>query len=355
MHPTPADKIIADPRWAQLVARAAGNFVYGVSTTGIYCRPSCPSRLAKPEHVRFYDNADAAEAAGFRACLRCHPRAQSVSEQQTELVTRACRLLEQAEEAPDLASLAAEMGFSKHHFQRIFKQITGLTPKAYAQGLRAGRLRAALAEQQPVTQAIYAAGYQSQSRFYEESRQLLGMSASQYRAGGERVRIQFAVGQCSLGAILVARSERGLCAILLGDEPEGLVADLETRFPKAELIGGDKDFEQWMAQVVGFVEAPRLGLALPLDIRGTAFQQRVWQALTEIPPGTTASYTDIALRLGSPKAVRAVAGACAANALAVAIPCHRVVRSDGALSGYRWGVERKRQLLARERGQADEV
>ncbi len=350
-----ADKITADPRWKTLLARAEGDFVYGVSTTGIYCRPTCPSRLAKPHHVSFYDNADAAEAAGFRPCLRCHPRTQGLPELHTELVTRACRLLEDAEEAPDLASLAAEIGLSKHHFQRIFKQVTGLTPKAYARGLRAQRLRAALVEQQPVTQAIYAAGYQSQSRFYEESQQLLGMSASQYRAGGERARIQFAVGQCSLGAILVARSERGLCAILLDDEPETLVKDLQARFPKAELIGGDKDFEQWVAQVTGFVEAPRLGLALPLDIRGTAFQQRVWQALTDIPPGSTASYADIAERLGNPKAVRAVAGACAANALAVAIPCHRVVRSDGGLSGYRWGVERKRRLLERERVQLVEA
>jgi len=347
-----AEHITADPRWAQLCARAEGAFVYGVSTTGIYCRPGCPSRLAKPEHVSFYDDAAAAEAAGFRACLRCRP---GLPEAQVELVTRACRLLEQAEEFPDLASLAAEMGLSKHHFQRVFKAVTGLTPKAYTQGLRAGRLRTALAGQQPVTQAIYAAGYQSQSRFYEESGQLLGMSASQYRAGGERVRIQFALGESSLGAILVARSERGLCAILMDDEPEVLVADLQLRFPKAELVGGDRDFEQWVAQVVGFVESPRLGLALPLDIRGTAFQQRVWQALTEIPPGTTASYADIAARLEHPKAVRAVAGACAANALAVAIPCHRVVRSDGGLSGYRWGVERKRQLLAREGVQSGEA
>lgn len=353
MPTNPADKITADPRWKTVVARAEGDFVYGVRTTGIYCRPTCPSRLAKPEHVSFYDDADAAEAAGFRPCLRCHPRTQRLSDAHTGLVTRACRLLEAAEETLDLTSLAAEIGLSKHHFQRIFKQVTGLTPKAYAQGLRAQRLRAALVERQSVTEAIYASGYQSQSRFYEESQQLLGMTASQYRAGGARAHIQFAVGQCSLGAILVARSERGLCAILLDDEPEVLVEDLQARFPNAVLIGGDKDFEQWVAQVTGFVEAPRLGLALPLDIRGTAFQQRVWQALTEIPPGTTASYTDIAQRVGSPKAVRAVAGACAANALAVAIPCHRIVRSDGGLSGYRWGVERKRQLLERERAQSE--
>lgn len=350
--PTPSvDDITADPRWLQLKARTGGDFVYGVSTTGIYCRPQCPSRLAKPENLRFYDDPDAAEAAGFRPCLRCHPRAQSLADTHAKLVTHACRLLEQAEEAPDLASLAAKAGLSKHHFQRVFKQITGLTPKAYAQGLRAQRLRAALAEQQPVTQAIYASGYQSQSRFYEESTQILGMHASQYRAGGERARIQFAIGDCSLGAILVARSERGLCAILLGDEPAQLLEDLQARFPKADFVGGEADFEQWVAQVIGLVEAPRIGLALPLDIRGTAFQQRVWQALTEIPPGTTASYAEIAERLGNPNAVRAVAGACAANALAVAIPCHRVVRSDGGLSGYRWGVERKRDLLERERTQ----
>lgn len=237
---------------------------------------------------------------------------------------------------------------STFHFHRIFKAETGLTPKAYAGASRARRLRRELAGPGTITDAIYGAGFNSNSRFYEASAVLLGMRASDYREGGQNHEIRFAVGQCSLGAILVAQTDRGICAIFLGDDPERLLHDLQDRFPRAHLIGCDAGFEQWVAEVVGFVEAPALGLNLPLDIRGTAFQERVWQALRDIPVGTTASYAEIAQRIGSPKAVRAVAQACGANRLAVAIPCHRVVRHDGALSGYRWGVERKRELLRRE-------
>jgi AraC family transcriptional regulator, regulatory protein of adaptative response / methylated-DNA-[protein]-cysteine methyltransferase len=209
-------------------------------------------------------------------------------------------------------------------------------------------VREALARSGTVTDAIYDAGYNSNGRFYEGSDALLGMTPTRYRDGGADTEIRFAIGQCALGAILVAQSERGVCAIALGDDPDALARELQDRFPKARLIGGDPGFEQLVAQVVGFVEAPGVGLDLPLDVRGTAFQQRVWQALREVPPGRTASYADIAQRIGRPKSVRAVAQACGANVLAVAIPCHRVVRSDGGLSGYRWGVERKRALLARE-------
>lgn len=345
----------SDPRWAAVMARdpqADGQFYYAVTSTGIYCRPSCTSRLPRLENVKFFSTPIAAETAGFRACQRCKPNQQGVSDAYAEKIIHACRLLESNESTPSLAELASAVGLSKDYFQRIFKRVTGLTPKAYAQAQRAQKLRDQLAEGASVTDAIFAAGYNANSRFYTESNEVLGMTASAYRSGATNVQIRFAVGQCSLGAILVAQTERGICAILIGDEPEPLVEDLQNRFPNADFIGGDKAFEKLVAEVIGFVEAPGLGLNLPLDIRGTAFQQRVWQALREIPAGTTASYTEIANRIGAPKAFRAVALACAANAIAVAIPCHRVVRNDGGLSGYRWGVERKRILLETEHEQA---
>ncbi|HET9669530.1 MAG TPA: bifunctional DNA-binding transcriptional regulator/O6-methylguanine-DNA methyltransferase Ada [Casimicrobiaceae bacterium] len=266
----------------------------------------------------------------------------------TRVIEGLCRFIEGVEHVPSLDELAARAGLSRWHLQRTFKRITGVTPKAYADACRERRLRNALTGGARVTDAIYAAGYNSNARFYERSDDVLGMTASRYRAGGAHETIRFAIGQCSLGAILVARSDRGVCAISLGDDPDTLARELQDRFPKAELVGGDREFERWVARVVGFVEAPKIGLDLPLDVRGTAFQQRVWQALRAIPAGETVSYADLAARIGSPKSVRAVAGACAANTLAVAIPCHRVIRNDGALSGYRWGVERKRALLERE-------
>lgn len=344
-------RTLNDPRWAALVARdpaADGSFFYAVRTTGVYCRPSCAARTPRPENVAFYASTAAAESAGFRPCLRCRPDLPPLAERQAATVAELCRLIEYAETSPNLQQLAAHAGLSIYHLHRVFKSVTGLTPKAYASARRNDKLRAGLASGATVTNALYAAGYNASGRFYAQSASVLGMRAGDYRAGGAHAEIRFAVGQCSLGAILVAASRDGVCAILLGDDPEALVCDLQDRFPKAQLIGGDADFELWVAKVVGFVEAPKFGLDLPLDIRGTAFQQRVWQALRDIPAGTTASYSEIAQRIGAPQAVRAVAGACAANALAVAIPCHRVVRNDGALSGYRWGVERKRALLNKE-------
>ena len=340
-----------DPRWAKVLARdpaADGGFYYSVKTTGVYCRPSCAARRALAENVRFHATRAEAEQAGFRPCKRCKPDQPSLTERYAAQVTEACRLIETAESLPSLDTLAAHLNVSPHHFHRIFKQITGLTPRKYAVAHRSQRLRTQLERGESVTDAIFEAGYNTNSRFYEKSNEVLGMTASRYRAGGTNTDIRFAVGESSLGAILVAQSERGVCAILIGDDPDALTRDLQDRFPRAHLIGGDAGFEQLVATVVGFVEAPATGLDLPLDVRGTAFQERVWQALREIPVGETASYTDIARRIGAPTAVRAVAGACAANALAVAIPCHRVVRSDGGLSGYRWGVERKRSLLALE-------
>ncbi|MEP7156133.1 MAG: bifunctional DNA-binding transcriptional regulator/O6-methylguanine-DNA methyltransferase Ada [Betaproteobacteria bacterium] len=346
-----AASITTDPRWASVVARdvsADGTFFYSVKTTGVYCRPSCAAKHARPENVAFHPSAEAAELAGFRACRRCKPNAGSMLEQHTAKVTEACRLIERAEETPNLEELASNVGMSAFYFHRIFKQVTGLTPRQYANAHREQRVRQTLDQSVSVTDAIFDAGYNSNGRFYEKSNALLGMTPTRYRAGGADTEIRFAVGECSLGSILVAQSDVGVCAILLGDDPAALARDLQDRFPRAQLIGGDAGFEKLVALVVGFVEAPGIGLDLPLDVRGTAFQQRVWHALRAIPAGETASYTDIAMRIGSPKSVRAVAQACGANALAVAIPCHRVVRNDGGLSGYRWGVERKRALLDKE-------
>jgi len=346
--PIPTER---DPRWARVLARdpdADGAFCYSVATTGVYCRPSCPSRTANPKNVRFHRTAADAEAAGFRPCRRCEPDQPPLRDRHAATIAALCRRIDEAEETPSLTELAKEAGLSPHHFHRLFKAVVGVTPRDYAAAQRTRRVQAELARGGSVTGAIYEAGFNSSGRFYEASAAMLGMTPGDYRAGGTNASIRFAVGDCSLGAILVAMSERGVCAILLGDDPDTLLRDLQDRFPQARLIGGDAAFETVVATVVGFVEAPGIGLDLPLDLRGTAFQRRVWQALQAIPAGTTASYAEIAARIGAPKAVRAVAGACAANTLAVAIPCHRVVRSDGALSGYRWGIARKRALIDRE-------
>ena len=340
-----------EERWQAVKRRDSafdGKFLFAVRTTGIYCRPSCASRPAKRENVSFFETGAYAEKAGYRACKRCRPDKLGAPDPQMEAVKRACERIEQAEEAPKLADLAASVGLSPYHFHRVFKAITGVTPKAYAAQMRAGRAADGLRTAGTVTEAIYDAGFNSSSRFYESTEARLGMTPSAVRRGGAGARIRFAVGEASLGAVLVAATDKGVCAILLGDDPEALVRELQDRFPRAELEGGDPAFERMVAQVVGLVEAPGQRLDLPLDIRGTAFQQRVWAALSAIPAGQTATYAEIARAIGQPKAVRAVAQACGANPLAVAIPCHRVVRSDGDLSGYRWGVERKRKLIDRE-------
>ena len=346
-----ANTTTADPRWAAVLARdpaADGRFVYSVRSTGVYCRPSCPSRRARPENVAFHATPADAERAGFRPCRRCRPERALAASPHAALVAGLCRLIDDAEHAPTLAQLAQRAGMSPFHLHRVFKAVTGLTPAAWTRAQRARRVQHELGRADSVTTAIYDAGYNSSGRFYEDAGAVLGMTPRTWRAGGAATEIRFAVGECSLGAILVAQSTRGVCAILLGDDPDALLAELQQRFPAARLIGGDTAFETLVARVVGFVEAPALGLELPLDIRGTAFQQRVWQALRRIPPGETLSYAELARRIGAPRAVRAVAGACAANPLAVAIPCHRVVRRDGDLAGYRWGIERKRALLERE-------
>jgi AraC family transcriptional regulator, regulatory protein of adaptative response / methylated-DNA-[protein]-cysteine methyltransferase len=343
-----------ESRWQALADRdptADGEFVYSVKSTGVYCRPTCPSKLALRENVRFHATCAEAEAAGFRACKRCKPTGESIAEHQSSIVARACRIIEESGEIPNLDDLARSVGMSSYHFHRVFKAQTGLTPRGYAVAQRTRRIRDELTRRDTVTEAVYGAGFNSNSRFYESSNEVLGMTPKTFRGGGSGTTIRFAIGESWLGPILVASSEKGVCAILLGDDPEALVRDLQDRFPRAEFIGGDEDFERLVATVVGFLENPSSGLDLPLDIRGTAFQQRVWEALRQIPAGSTASYAEIAGRIGQPKSVRAVAQACAANHLAVAVPCHRVVKTDGALSGYRWGIERKGRLLRREQGE----
>jgi AraC family transcriptional regulator of adaptative response/methylated-DNA-[protein]-cysteine methyltransferase len=302
--------------------------------------------------VRFHRTSAEAERAGFRPCLRCRPDQPPSRSRHAAKIAEICRVIEGAARPPRLAALARRAGLSLYHFHRTFKALTGVTPRAYAAAHRTRRIRSALKRSRTVTDAIYGTGFNSAGRFYETSDQLLGMTPTNYRAGGADTEILFAVGESSLGSILVARSAKGVCAILLGDDPAALVRDVQDRFPKAALVGGDAPFERVVARVIAMVEAPALGFDLPLDIRGTAFQQRVWQALRDIPAGTTASYADIAARIGRPRHARAVAQACGANPLAVAIPCHRVVRTDGTLSGYRWGVERKQRLLERETSRA---
>jgi AraC family transcriptional regulator of adaptative response/methylated-DNA-[protein]-cysteine methyltransferase len=329
-------------------ASADGAFVYSVKTTGVYCRPVCPARRPRRKNVAFHASCSEAERAGFRACRRCRPSEQRPSDRTAQVVSQACRTLEESDRTPSLDSLAQQAGLSRHHFHRLFKAHTGVTPRAYAEAVREQRLRSMLLGKETITSALHAAGYASSSRFYEASMQRLGMTPRAYRNGGEGETLRFAVGECWLGSVLVAMSERGVCAILLGDDPDGLAKELQDRFSRATLIGCDEEFERVVSQVVAFVEHPDAGLKLPLDIRGTAFQRRVWEALQKIPSGSTVTYRELAAAIGSPASARAIGQACAANRLAVAIPCHRVVRTDKSLSGYRWGVERKARLLARE-------
>lgn len=345
------DTTVNDPRWMKLVTRDAGadgGFVYSVATTGVYCRPSCPARTPNPRNVAFHADPAAAEAAGFRPCKRCRPTEPPLAERQAAIVAAACRRIETAEEPLSLGELADGAGLSPHHFHRMFKSITGLTPKGYGDAHRARRVREALGKGAQVTEALYDAGFGSSGRFYAAAAGALGMLPAAYRKGGASAEIRYGIGDSSLGRVLAAASERGVCCIMLGDDDGELVADLGRRFPNARAIAADEDFQSTIDAVVTLVEEPEQGLSLPLDIRGTAFQRRVWQALQAIPAGETRSYAGLARDIGEPRAARAVAAACAANKLAVAVPCHRVIHSNGSDSGYRWGVERKRALLAKE-------
>lgn len=342
-----------DPRWQAVLHRdaaAAREFVYAVKTTGIYCRSTCPSRRPAPKNVEFFRTPTEAERGGYRPCKRCWPVGEVDPDRAWSQIRPALALLGASEERYSLARLAEACGLSKYHFQRTFKARVGMTPKAYESALRMQRVRDRLrSPETTVTSALYEAGFSSSSRFYAQAVRRLGMPPSDYKKRGHEQRILFAVGECSLGAIVVGSTEVGVCAILLGDDAEEVLADLQDRFRNAELIPGDDAYEQVVARVIGLVEGALPRLDLPTDLRGTVFQHRVWEALAKIPAGTTATYTEVAQAVGAPSSHRAVARACGANPLAVAIPCHRVVRKDGGLSGYRWGIERKRRLLNRER------
>ncbi len=342
-----------DARWRAVIerdGRADGAFYYAVKTTGVYCRPACSSRQPRRANVVFFASSADAEGAGFRACKRCGPRSIAARPPGHDAVLRACQLIEESAETPGLDELAGAVGLSPFYFHRLFKEVVGVTPKAYAAARRLRRLREGLDRGETVTRAIYGAGFGSGSRCYEGDG--LGMTPSDYRNGAAGLPIRYALAESYLGRVLVAATERCICSIELGDTPGELRAGLAARFSGATLAEGDADFAAMVRRVVAFLEAPGRGLDLPLDVRGTAFQRRVWEALRAIPAGSTASYGEVARRVGSPTAVRAVARACAANPVAVAIPCHRVVGADGGLRGYRWGVGRKRELLRREQAGA---
>ncbi|MCQ8239671.1 bifunctional DNA-binding transcriptional regulator/O6-methylguanine-DNA methyltransferase Ada [Rhizosaccharibacter radicis] len=340
----------SDPRWPLILARdpaADGSFWYSVQTTGVYCRPSCPSRAARPENVRLHDTLEAARATGCRPCRRCRPD-EAAHHRDAALVVRACRLIDAAERPPAHDELARKLEVGSARLRSAFEAVLGLSPKRYADARRAERLRLLLPVAATVTEAFHQAGFGSSSRFYDKAAELLGMAPNRVRAGAAAETLRVAVAPCSLGAVLVAAGERGLVAVLLGDDPDLLRRDLRARFPRAGFGEADEAFGAVVAQVVALVETPGASHALPLDIRGTAFQRRVWDALRDVETGRTLSYAELAARAGAPAAVRAVAGACAANPLAVAVPCHRAVRTDGGLGGYRWGLARKRILLDRE-------
>jgi AraC family transcriptional regulator, regulatory protein of adaptative response / methylated-DNA-[protein]-cysteine methyltransferase len=339
-----------DQRWEAVSHRdrlADGCFFYAVKTTGVYCRPTCSSRLPKRVNVRFFLTCGDAERAGYRACKKCGPKASGPTPI-PDAVVRACRMIEEADEPPSLNDLAGAVGLSPFYFHRLFKSVVGVTPKSYADARRMLRFQDGLLEGRPITRAIYDAGFGSSSRCYEGAADNLGMTPSAYRNGGTGQVIRYAVAQCHLGWVLVAATDRGICGIEFGGTAAALRSAFKARFPAAVLRGDDADFAAWVAEVLALIEAPDRRFDLPLDIQGTAFQRRVWEALRAIPAGSTATYADIAARIGSPSAVRAVARACAANPVAVVVPCHRVVGTDGQLKGYRWGVQRKRALLDRE-------
>jgi AraC family transcriptional regulator of adaptative response/methylated-DNA-[protein]-cysteine methyltransferase len=327
---------------------ADGQFFYSVKTTGVFCRPSCAARPALAVNIAFHLTVDDARKAGFRPCKRCRPDRMDQMDATLAKIQQACRIIDENESPPSLNDLADQVGLSPFHFHRLFKAAIGITPKAYADARRAQKMRDELGQANTITTAIYDAGFNSSGRFYAQADSILGMAPRQYRKGGNNVTIRFAIGQTSLGLVLVAMTEKGVCAILLGDDAIALADDLERRFPKAKLIADDSDYAATIASVINMVETPAKRPDLALDISGTAFQQKVWQALQAIPAGETRSYADIAAAIDAPKAARAVAQACANNHLAIIIPCHRVVRGDGALSGYRWGIDRKRALLKRE-------
>src|SRR3954454_23469346 len=338
--------------WEAVVAHDAtqdGRFFYSVKTTGVYCRPGCGSRQPKRENVAFHESADQAEAAGFRPCKRCRPRDGSSADRHLAAIDRACALIRESETLPSLAELADAAGISRYHFHRVFKQITGATPREWGKSHRLGRFAARLDAGEGIAEAAYGAGFGASSRAYEAAPNGLGMTPGARRRGGKGETIRYTIVSTWLGWAIVAATERGICMTALGDNPSHLEAELRRRFPAADFSPADAALREWAEEIVGFITRPGAHPDLPLDISGTAFQAMVWRALQKITRGRTTSYSEVAAALGPPNAVRAVARAIASNNHAVLVPCHRVVRSDGALSGYRWGVERKRALIDRER------
>ncbi len=341
-----------DTRWDLVRRRApAADFLYGVATMGIYCRPGCPAKLPHRANVRFFADVPAAEAAGFRPCRRCDPRGERAALAR-EVVRDACAFIEAEETIPSLDRLAARAGYSRFHFLRMFKDHTGLTPRSYAEGVRARRLQAALHGGARVADAVTQAGFGSESRVYEHTGRLLGMTpgALRRRGAGETIRTAFA--DCPFGRLLVGATEKGVCFLGFAEPDEALMGDLRQRFSYASVVADDAGLAGTLRQVLDFLSEPKAGLDLPLDLRGTAFQLRVWEALRRIPAGETRSYAQLAGMAGAPAAVRAVARSCAVNPVSLAVPCHRAVGADGSLTGYRWGIPRKQALLARERAAA---
>lgn len=338
-------------RWQAVQARQQhcdGMFVYAVKSTGIYCRPSCPSRRPRQEQVAFFDRPEAAEQAGFRACRRCHPNGTVEPDPQVQLVERACQYIEGRAEPVTLADLGVAVGSSPYHLQRTFKRIMGISPRQYAEAHRLDRLKAGLRDGDDITGALYDAGYGSSSRLYERSNAELGMTPAAYQRGGTAMQIHYTITNSPFGRLLVAATERGVCAVSLGDDDAALEAELRSEYPAAEITRDNARLNQWVAALIAHLSGEQPRLSLPLDIQATAFQRRVWQALQAIPYGSTQSYREVAEAIGAPTAARAVAQACATNPVALVIPCHRVVRAGGELGGYRWGVSRKQALLARE-------
>jgi AraC family transcriptional regulator of adaptative response/methylated-DNA-[protein]-cysteine methyltransferase len=348
------DRVSDELLWDQVLRRQPGEFRYAVTTMGVYCRPGCPSPRPLRKNVRFFPDNREAEAAGFRACKRCDPKGERAAIAQA-VVRDACGFIEAEETIPSLEALAARSGYSRFHFLRMFRDHTGLTPRSYAEGVRARRLQAALGGGARVADAVIDAGYGSESRVYEKTGALLGMTPGAVRRGGAGEVIRTAVADCPFGRLLVGATDKGVCFIGFAEPDAALLGDLRQRFPRAEVVADDAALADTVRSVLGFLAEPRRALDLPLDLRGTAFQQRVWRALRQIPPGETRTYGEVAAAIGDPRAVRAVARSCATNPVSLAVPCHRVIGKDGALTGYRWGVPRKRALLEKERAAADKA
>ena len=343
------DRVSEEHLWNHVLTRQPGaDFLYAVATMGVYCRPACPSPRPLRKNVRFFCSTQEAEAAGFRACKRCDPKGERARLAQ-DVVKDASSFIEASEDIPVLDVLAKRSGYSRFHFLRMFRDHTGLTPRSYAEAVRARRLQASLADGNRVIDAVAEAGYGSESRVYEKTGRLLGMTPGAARRGGQGERIRTAVADCPFGRLLVGATEKGVCFIGFAEPDNALMADLRRRFPKAAITTDDAGLAATVRAVVDFLHEPKQALDLPLDLRGTAFQQRVWSTLCTIPAGETRTYAQLAEMAGSPKAIRAVARSCATNPVSLAVPCHRVIGSDGGLTGYRWGVTRKKALLEQER------